>query len=328
MKSRVMRVIAFLLIVFCLSACAPRATPAQALTPITVQLKWLHQAQFAGFYAADQNAYYKNEGLIVTFVEGGPTVELEKRVLDGSAQFGVSGADRLIEARANGEPLQAIAVTYRRSPLVFMTLSDSGITHPQEFVGKTVQADVNSFLVLHAMLAKVGVSPDQYHEVNLGSDLGPFYSGQVQVWNAFLTNEVLTAQSAGHKVNIISPDAYGIHFYADTLYAREDYISANPDLVLRFLRATLKGWTYAVENPTEAAGLVARYNPNANLAHESAQMTASLPLINTGEDQIGWMRPEIWAGMENTMRAQGVLTAPLDVTKMYTMQFLNAIYGK
>ncbi len=313
------------LIVVCLSACAPATTRATALTPITVQLKWLHQAQFAGLYAADQNAYYVDEGLKVTFVEGGPTVDLMQPVLNGTAQFGVAGADQLIAALADGKALRAIGVIYRRSPMAFMALSNSGITRPQDFIGKTVQAD-NGALMLHAMLAKVGVSPDQYHEVNIGSNLAPFYSGQVQVWNAFVNNEVLTAQEAGYKVNVIYPDDYGIHFYADTLYGRDDYISANPDLTLRFLRATLKGWTYAVENPTQIAAMVARYNPNANLAHETAQMITSLPLVNTGEDHIGWMKPEVWAGMETTLREQGVLTAPVDVTQAYSMQFLEEIY--
>jgi len=309
------------------SACTSTKTPV-ALTPVTVQLSWLHQAQFAGFYAAEQNGYYADEGLKVNFIEGGPTVDLEKSVLAGTAQFGVTDAERLIAARADGKPLCAIAVTYRRNPLVFMALASSGIARPQDFVGKTVQAGSTGVMILHAMLANVGISSDQYQEVNVGADLGPFYSGQVQVWNAWLNNEVLTAQSAGYKVNIIYPDDYGIHFYSDTLYATDDYIAKNPDLVLRFSRATLKGWTYAIENPTLIAPMVAKYNPNADLQHETAQMTASLPLINTGEDNIGWMKPETWSGMEKTLREQGLLIAPLDISQVYTMQFLDEIYGK
>ena len=312
------------LVAVTLTSCGPKATT-QALTPISVQIKWLHQAQFAGLYAADQNGYYAAEGLKVNFIEGGPTVDLEKSVLEGTAQFGVIGADTLISARSDGKPLRAIAVIYRRNPLVFMALANSGITRPQDFVGKTVQADTG-VITLHAMLAKVGISSDQYHEVNIGTDLKPFYSGQVQVWNAFINNEVLTAESAGYKVNIIYPDDYGIHFYSDSLYATDSYIAANPDLVLRFLRATLEGWTYAIENPTLIAAMVSKYNPNANLQHETAQMTASLPLVNTGEDHIGWMKPKIWAGMEQVIREQGVISVPLDVTQVYTMQFLEEIY--
>lgn len=327
MSNRNFMMVLFLLVgaLLGVSACAS-ATPTRALTPVTVQLKYLHQAQFAGFYAADQNGYYAAEGSKVNFIEGGPTVDLKKAVLDGTAQFGLTAPEVMIAARAQGESLRAIAVIFRRNPAVFMTLANSGITRPQDFVGKTIQYNATMGLILNAILARAGISSSVYTEVNVGSDLGPFYSGQVQVWNAFLTNEVLTAQSAGYKVNIIYPDDYGIHFYSDTLYAKDDYIAANPDLVLRFLRATLKGWTYAVENPVQIAPMVAKYNPNANLAHETAQMTAGLPLINTGEDHIGWMKPEIWSGMEKTLREQKVLTKPVDVTQVYTLQFLQEIY--
>jgi NitT/TauT family transport system substrate-binding protein len=177
------------------------------------------------------------------------------------------------------------------------------------------------------MMARVGIRPEQYTVVDSMPDLTRFYSGDVDVRSVFLTNEVLTAQSDGQKVNLIYPDDYGIHFYSDTLFTTDDLIANNPDLIQRFLRATLKGWTYAIENPTAIGAFIGKYRPEADAAHENAFMTASLPLINTGEDQIGWMKPEIWAGMERTLREQGVLTPTLDVTQVYTLQFLQSIYG-
>ena len=312
--------------VLVLAACAPTTAPTEALTPITVQLKYLHQAQFAGFYAADQNGYYAEEGLKVTFLEGEPALDLQKAVLEGTAQFGVAGPEKLIEMRSTGHPLRAIAVIYRRNPLVFMSLAHWGITRPQGIVGKTVQYNVTTRLMLDAMLANLGIAPNQYQEVDVGPDLDQFFAGKVQVWNAFLINEVLTARAKGYDVNTIFPDDYGVHFYSDTLYTTDDLISTNPDLVLRFLRATLKGWTFAVENSNLVAALVANYNPNADLQHETDQMVASLPLVNTGEDHIGWMKPTVWSGMEATLREQGVLTTPLDINQVYSMQFLEEIY--
>jgi len=143
-----------------------------------------------------------------------------------------------------------------------------------------------------------------------------------------VTDAVALAQAAGYKLNIIYPDDYGIHFYADTLFTTDDLIARNPDLVRRFVRATLKGWTYAVENPTAIGPMIVKYKPDADAELESEKMTASLPLVNTGEDFIGWMKPEVWAGMEQTLREQGVLTQTVDVTQAYTMQFLEEIYGK
>jgi ABC-type nitrate/sulfonate/bicarbonate transport system substrate-binding protein len=144
----------------------------------------------------------------------------------------------------------------------------------------------------------------------------------------YLTNEVISARSAGYEINVIYPDDYGIHNYADTIVTTDEMIAANPDLVRRFLRATLRGWTFAVENPTAIAPMIRVYAPQADSTLETAKMTASIPLINTGEDTIGWMKAEIWSGMERIFYDQGVLTLPLDVTQVYTMQFLADIYLK
>ena len=307
-------------------ACA--STPkTPVLTPVTVQLQWIHQAQFAGFYAASQNGDYASEGLAVTFIEGGAQVDNLAPVLNGRAQFGVATAEQLIAARAGGQPLRAIAVDYRRSPSVFITLADSGITRPQNFAGKKIRAPAPVIATLEAMTSRVGVTPDQYTVVDLPSDINVFRSGEIPVWNAFLNSFVIQVQQAGIKINIIYPDDYGVHFYADTIITTDDFIATHPDLVTRFLRATLKGWTYAIENPDTIGPMVQKYDPTANPGLENAEMTASLPLVNTGEDHIGWMKPEVWAGMEKTLRAQGVLTESLDITQVYTLQFLQEVYG-
>ena len=87
-------------------------------------------------------------------------------------------------------------------------------------------------------------------------------------------------------------------------------------------------WAYAVENPASIGAFVQKYNQKADPAAEIANMRASIPLVNTGEDFIGWMKPEIWAGMEQTLREQVVLTKALDIEQVYTLQFLEEIYGK
>jgi NitT/TauT family transport system substrate-binding protein len=307
-----------------LAACNP-VSPTR-LTPVTVQLLWTHNAEFAGFYAADKNGYYADEGLAVTFVEGGVTVDYLSPVASGAAQFGDAGADELLLARAAGKPLRAIATIYRRSPLAFAALTNSGITRPQEFAGKTIRVTPQSAAPFHAMMARVGLRPDQYSEVALPSDVTLFASGPAPVWSVYTNNFAVTLQQAGYKLNFIYPDDYGVHFYADTIFTSDELMARSPDLVQRFLRATLKGWTYAVENPAAVGPLVMKYAPQADAALETVKMAVALPLVNTGEDHVGWMKPEIWSGMEKTLREQGVLTQTLDVTQVYTLQFLQQIY--
>ncbi|MBK9094308.1 MAG: ABC transporter substrate-binding protein [Anaerolineae bacterium] len=307
-------------------ACA--ATPTRAPTPVTVQLSFLHQAEFAGLYAAEQQGYFAAEGLQVSFVEGGPQVDFIAPVANGTAQFGIAQPADLILSRADGKPVRSIATIYRRSPVVFFALADSGIKRPQDFVGKKIRSITTTEQTLLAMMARIGVKPDQYQLVNLPSDVTLFATGEVPVWSAFVTGLVVEAQRAGYKLNIIYPDDYGIHFYADVIVTTDDLIAKNPVLVTRFLRATLKGWTYAVENPTLIGATVLKYKSNLDPALETTKMIASIPLVNTGEDTIGWMKPEMWAGMEKTLRAQGVLTQTVDVTQVYTLQFIKEIYAK
>jgi NitT/TauT family transport system substrate-binding protein len=97
--------------------------------------------------------------------------------------------------------------------------------------------------------------------------------------------------------------------------------------VLRFLRATLRGWQWAVENPEKAGPLALKYDPTLDAAHQVAIMEASVPLIHTGEDHIGWMRAEVWQGMHEMLLEQGILDEPVDLDKVYTMEFLHETYG-
>jgi NitT/TauT family transport system substrate-binding protein len=309
------------------SGCAWPARPAP-LTPITVQLSFLHQAEFAGLYAAEQQGYFAAEGLEVSFLEGGSQVDFIAPVVNGAAQFGVAQPADVILARAAGRPVRSIAAIYRRSPIVFFALADSGITRPQDFVGKKIRSAITADQTLRAMMARAGVRPDQYEILYLPSDVALFASGEAPVWAGFINVFALEVQRAGYKLNLIYPDDYGIHFYGDVLITTDDWIARNPDLVRRFTRAALKGWTYAVENPGAIGAIVQKYKPDADQALESAKMTASLPLVNTGEDHIGWMKPEIWSGMEKTLREQDVLAQTVDVTQVYTLQFLQEIYGK
>ena len=293
---------------------------------VTVQLKWYHQAQFAGFYAADQLGYYTAEGLSVSFVEGGPEVDLVNSVLDGTAQFAVAGADSLIVSRAEGKRLGAIAAVFRRNPLVFFAMADSNITGPKDFIGKRLRVTPFQKSVFTTMMDRVGVSSDQYTVVCC--ELEPFFSGDIDVSEGYLTNEVLAAQAAGYKLNIIYPEDYGVHTYADTIIASDDFIADSPGLVRRFLHATLKGWRWAIENPEKAAVLALNYDPALSPDLQVAQMLAGIPLIHTGEDKIGWMRSEVWQGMIGWLLEQGSLAESVELDEIYTMEFLQHIYGE
>lgn len=326
MNTRVGKLGIMLLLLTVIVACTP-TTAAPEPTLITIQLGSTHQAVYAGFYAADQNGYYAREGLKVNFLSGGADVDLSARLLDGSAQIGVIGASTLILDRANARPVRAVATILRRDPIAFFSLAESGIVRLRDFKGKKVQVSARVRPRLLAMLAHAGIDKNEITLVSTGS-YTDLYTGAIDVASGLVTSSALAARNAGYQLNIIYPDDYGVHFYSIVILATDDFIAQNPDLVLRMLRASFQGWSFAVENPQAAGALVPKYNPDADANFEAASLTAMLPYINTGEDHIGWMKPEIWAGMLRTMQDQGEITTALAPTTLYTMDFIQQIYGE
>jgi NitT/TauT family transport system substrate-binding protein len=309
------------------TACGPDLVKQSPPDQITVQLKWIHQAQFAGFYMAQDKGYYTDENINVTFVEGGPGTDPVGQAASGQADFAVDGADRVLASRGQGQPVVAIAVIFRQDPFAFITMADSGITKPVDFLGQTAaigggQAD----LQFKAMMGKLGLDSEKVTIIPNMTDYGNFYSGEADITMGYSTGGIIRIRRAGYEINLIWPADYGVHLYADTLVTTDQLVTENPDLVTRFLRATIKGWRTAVENPETAVESTLHYSADEYDDMQVEMFNAVIPLVHTGQDQIGWMRAEVWEGMHQMLLEQGILDQPLDLDTLYTMQFLEKAY--
>lgn len=303
------------------------SSPVRADAAVILQLPWTHQATYGGFYVADQKGYFAAEGLQVEYLEGGPKADPISPVVDGRAQFGVTGAAELLVARASGKPVRAIATIFRRSPVVFVAKAESGIASPEDFVGRTIRLTNVDSTSFYAMMKFVGISGDKYRIVNLPSDVKRFADGEADVWSLYVNGLVILLEQAGFKLNYIYPDDYGVHFYADTLFTTDSMIAADPGLVLNFLRASMKGWAVAVEEPDLVGPLVHLHSAKADPAAETLKMKASQALVNTGEDRIGWMKQGQWDQMAATLQEQGLLPGTVDTGAVFTLQFIREVYG-
>src|SRR5580692_8376653 len=216
------------------------AALAQAADSVTVRLKWLNQAQFAGYYVAKDKGYYEKAGLDVSIQPGGSDFPAIQMVAGGSEQFGVTGADQILIARSKGVPVVAVAVIYRRNPFVLFSLAKSAIKAPPDYVGKKIGVKIggNEELIYRAVLAKAKIDKSQLTEIPVKFDLTPLLSGTVDVWPGYLINEVLAAKEKGFDVNIVTPSDYGIDLYADTLFTTERMLKEKPDVVKKFVAAT------------------------------------------------------------------------------------------
>lgn len=305
----------------------PAASAAADPVDVTVQFKWTHQSQFAGHYAADRLGFYRDEGLKVSFLPGGPDINPIEPVVAGAADLGIDSPTEIILSQALGKPVLAVATIFRLNPAVFISQEKLGITRPEHLAGKTIRIPGSDLLNGRTMLAQMGLAPGRYEVVDLPSKLDLFVEGKADAWYAYLPGTVATVEQAGLPINIIFPDDYGVHVPGDTLFARADYVRENPETVKRFLRATFKGWRYAIGHVEQVAGMVRAYRPDADLETETAKLMGTVPLLHPGDGRIGWIAPENWQRLIGTLRELGFLETDLDAADVYTTEFVKEIHG-
>ena len=300
---------------------------------VVLQLKWVHQAQFAGFYLAQEQGYYAEEGIDVQFLEGGQDMDIAQSVVSGEADFAVLSPEDILINASQGRPLTAIAAIYRRSAVVFTSRAGSGIIQPNDFPGHKIAVlgkagAIRDFEIqFRAMAANLGLPLSRMELIPYDPDYAGFRRGEIGVTAAYLTGGVIRLQQDGYTLNIFWPGDYGVQAYSDTLACANTLMTENPDLVTRFLRATLKGWRTAVGNPDLAVDDTLKYARKADRSLQTAMMEAQIPLVYTGNDHIGWMRAEDWQYMHDTLSSQGILGKPLNTGVLFTMSFLKRIYA-
>ncbi|HWN70069.1 MAG TPA: ABC transporter substrate-binding protein [Haliangium sp.] len=293
------------------------------LREVTMALSWVHSSQYSGSYYADQNGLYAQEGLHVSFVPGSYGHDPMKEFVSGKYDFVIASPDNLAQARLDGHKVKAVAATYRLHPLGFAVLESSGIKRPEDFPGKTVALPYSSKAPLFAMLRKLNVDPEGMKLLDFTEDFEKLKSGEIDIMAVWVVNELQTARRAGLKLNVFAPHDYGITMYSELLVARESTIEQEPELVQAFVRATLRGWTEALQDPEKNSRLVLRYDPALDPAHEFDRLKASAPLIHTGVDRIGWMRAEDWEAILATLHQEGVLRAMPDASEIFTTRFME-----
>lgn len=321
------------LVLFIMTACT-KEIKIVPVDQVNLQLKWVHQAQFAGFYFAHEKGYYEDERIQVNFHEGGKDVDVLTSLVSGPAHFAVASSEMVLMQRLKeSAPITAIAVIYRKSAVVYVTKADAGISSPTDFIGKTAavvaksQSHSDFEYQFNALVKKMGIDITQIHRVAYDPDYTDFYSGKVDITAAYYTGGVVKMRNKGIAVNLIWPNDYGIHFYSDTLITTEQIVNEKPELVERFLRATLKGWREAIAYTDESVDITMKYAKVKNRVLQSDMLSAMAPLVHTGKDRIGWMDGDVWHQMHQVLVDENILPAAhIDFSKVYTMKFLKKAY--
>ncbi|WP_274650566.1 ABC transporter substrate-binding protein [Paenibacillus humicola] len=307
------------------SGVQPDASGEKPLTKVTLRLRWLHQAQFAGFYAAVEKGFYKDAGLEVDIQPGGPDFPAVQMVASGGEQFGVTGPDQIVLSREKGVPVVAVAAIHRKSPFVLFSTKESGIKTMKDMIGKNVGVKLSGSeeLEYRAMMKSAGIDRSQVHETVVKFDMAPFLQGQVDVWPGYLINEVLSAEEAGKELNIINPNDYGVNMYGDTLFTTEKMIKDKPEIVKAFVQASMKGWDYAINHPDEAAAFGMKYSDQLNIDHEKAMMQNSIDLLDAAHPPLGKMAEADWESLQQMLLDMGFTKKKQGVSGMFSNSFIE-----
>ncbi|MDH4389988.1 MAG: ABC transporter substrate-binding protein [Aquabacterium sp.] len=294
------------------AAVAVSALANQALAQaekVVVQMKWVPQAQFAGYYVAAAKGYYKAAGLDVTIKPGGPDVSPVQVLAGNQADAIVNWMPDALAAREAGVPLVNIAQVFDKSGLMLTCKKASGIASPKDFKGKTlgVWFGGNEYPFLNWM-AKLGLKPDTDVKVlKQGFNVDPLLQNQAACISTMIYNEYWQVVDAGVKESDLITFFYekeGVASLEDGLYVLEGKLK-DPAFVARmgkFVKATLKGWDDAVKNPAEAAKIVVAADPSgsATLKVQERQMKNVATLIsNAGTAKMGYLEP---AAFERTVK--------------------------
>lgn len=289
----------------------------------SLRLKWVSQAQFAGYYSAQKEGYYEEEGLSVTIDPAGPNISPVQSVVSGINEFGIAGAEQIITAIDNGVPVVAIAVIYRETPEALVSKKSLNITTPEDLIGKTIGVVYDNDENLYRLfLKKNGIDEKSIKEVPAITGISQVLTNQVDAKMAYEMNDAVLLNIEGEEVNILKFREYGVKVYADTIFTTKEMIEKHPEKVRKFLKASIKGWEYAINNPEKSVSQLIEINPALNYDHQLGYLKGSIPLIMT-DSEIGVSNPKIWENMIDNLYKNKMIKKQIDASSVFTNEFLK-----
>jgi NitT/TauT family transport system substrate-binding protein len=275
-----------------------------ALTPVKFQLQWVAQSQFAGYYAAIDQGYYKDEGLDVTLVLGGPNIDEVQAVAAGNAEMGTTWLPSMLRSREGGTDLISIAQVFQRSGTRMAAFKDKNITKPADFGGKKVGSWLGgNEPELFAAMTKANLDPTKENIIKQNFNMDGLLNGDLDVAQAMIYNEyaqILEAKDPATGALYKPEDLSIIDFndpsvatamLQDQIFASDKWLKegSNADLATKFLKASFKGWAYCRDNAQKCVDIVLKNGSQLGASHQAWQMNEINALIWPSPNGIGIM---------------------------------------
>ena len=260
---------------FIVLLCLLLVTPSYAkesLQKVSLQLQWLDQFQFAGYYMAKKKGFYRDVGLDVTIKPYHQGISPVQEVINGHATYGVGRSTLLIE-RSAGAPVILLAAIFQSSPLILLSLKRKDLNSTDDFKGKRLMAlpEETSSVAMQAMIASRGIAFSDMTLLKHTLHLEDLINGRTDLMACYVSNEPHVLKQRGYDYTIFDPKAYGFDFYGDLLFTSETEAYKHPEQTHKFLEASLKGWEYAFSHIDETAAFIYKHYNTQNKTLELLQ---------------------------------------------------------
>jgi NitT/TauT family transport system substrate-binding protein len=329
------RRIIFLLLIGCLvlTACSGLSSSIggqktkPAPTIIRLPMGYIPNVQFAPFYVAVEKGYYKQAGLEIQFDYKSETDGVAL-VGANELQFSLVSGEQVLLARAQGLPVVYVMAWWQNYPVAVASMPDKGIHSPADLKGKKIGLPGlygASYVGLRALLNAGGLREEDVKLDSVGyNQIEALVSGRDEAVVIYANNEPIQLEAQGYKVDLLRVADY-VPLASNGLLSNERTVAENPDLVRKFVQATLKGVASSVNNPNEAFEICKKYVEGLDQNNQSAQEKVFLATLEFWKtDQPGYSKPESWENMQKVLLDMGMLTQPLDLNKAYSNAFIES----
>jgi len=306
------------------------AAAAAADIPVTFQLNWMAGGPNAGFAAAVAEGFYKEQGLDVTLVQGNGSGNTAQLVANGRAQLAYADAVAVMQLIAKGAPMKIVSTVYQSNPNAVMSLKKTGIKSVGDLKGKKVGVPSGSSqtTMLPLLLKANNLKESDINMIDMpvASMVPALLQGQVDAVLGSIDAYQIQAESQGAQLDVYRFADYGVPTVSTSIFASNDFLKNNPDVVKKFVAASLKGWSFALDKPDQAVKDVKKVFPEVNEKLAAAELAAITPLFcSGGAKYIGKAEDALWTKSQELLAEVKLLPAGQDPKTYYSSDYLPPV---
>lgn len=300
---------------------------AAANTPLTFQLNWMAGGPNAGFASALAQGYYRDAGLDVTIVQGNGSGNTAQLVASGRAYLAYADAVAVSQLIAKGAPMKIVSTVYQSNPNAVMALKKTGIKSPRDLAGKKVgvpsASSQTTMLPLFWRSNNLKESDVTMIDMPVASMVPALLQGQVDAVLGSIDAYQIQAESQGAQLDVYRFADYGVPTVSTSIFASNQWIKDNPELLRKFIAASLKGWSFALDNPAQSVKDLKQVFPEMNEKLATQELAAITPLFCSGGARyIGKAEDALWAKSQELLAEVKLLPAGQDPKTYYTHDYL------